>query len=76
MGVRRYAAGVHRRRPLTSRGARELGERERVEGLDPDDEAARWLHEHDPEPEPPTPKAASKSKHLHRWRQQQARKER
>jgi hypothetical protein len=61
-----------RKRPLTSRGAERVGERERAVGLDPDDEAARWLEEHDPKPEPKTPKAARKSKALHRWRQRQA----
>jgi hypothetical protein len=64
---------MRRKRPLTSEGARKLGDRERAIGLDPDDEAARWLQEHDPEPEPTPPKAAAKSKELHRWRQRQAR---
>jgi hypothetical protein len=63
------------KRPLSSRGAKKLAERERRVGLEPDDEAARWLEEHDPKPEPP-PKSAGKSKELHRWRQQQARGER
>jgi hypothetical protein len=58
-----------RKRRLTSRGARKLGERERTTGLDPDDEATRWLERHDPEPEPETPKSARKSKLLHQWRQ-------
>jgi len=61
---------------LTSRGARKLGDRERAVGLDPDDEAARWLEEYDPPPEPATPKAAHKSKELHRWRQRQQRQQR
>jgi alkylated DNA repair protein (DNA oxidative demethylase) len=52
--------------------AERLGERERALGLDPDDEAARWLREHDPEPKPETPKSARKSKALHRWRQRKA----
>jgi hypothetical protein len=64
------------KRPLSSRGAKKLAERERRVGLEPDDEAARWLEEHDPKPEPPPPKSAGKSKELHRWRQQQARGER
>jgi hypothetical protein len=62
---------VSRKRPLTSRAAQRLGERERAAGLDPDDEAARWLQEHDPEPEPEVSKSAKKSKALHRWRQRQ-----
>jgi hypothetical protein len=59
------------KRPLTSRGAQKLGDRERMVGLEPDDDAARWLHENDPEPEPKQPKSASKSNLLHRWRQGQ-----
>jgi hypothetical protein len=37
-------------------------------GLEPDDEAGRWLAEHGPPPEPSPPESASKSKNLHRWR--------
>ena len=48
-----------------------LGERERALGLDPEDEASRWLDAHDPKPEPRPPKAATKSKTLHRWRRRQ-----
>ena len=59
-------------RRLTSEGARKLGEREREVGLDPDDDAARWLAENDPRPEPSPPKSAHKSKGLHRWRQRQS----
>jgi hypothetical protein len=67
---------VSRRRPLTHRGAKRLGERERELGLDPDDEAARWLAEHAP-PEPPTTsESARKSKLLHQWRHRQQRRER
>jgi hypothetical protein len=64
---------VHRPR-LTSRGAQKLGERERALGLDPEDEASRWLEEHDPKPEPKPPKATTKSKTFHRWRRRQHRK--
>jgi hypothetical protein len=64
---------MSRKRPLTSRGAQKLGERERMVGLEPDDDAARWLQDNDPKPEPKQPKSASKSKLLHRWRQSQQR---
>jgi hypothetical protein len=64
-----------RKRPLTREGAEKLGERERATGLDPDDDAARWLAEHDPKPESQPPKSAHKSKALHRWRQRQQRPE-
>jgi hypothetical protein len=58
---------------LTSKSAKELGERERTVGLDPEDEATRWLDEHDPPAKPQPPKAANKSKALHQWRQRQQR---
>jgi hypothetical protein len=64
---------VSQKRPLTSKGAKKLGERERTVGLDPEDEATRWLDEHGPPSPPRVPKAASKSKVLHRWRQRQQR---
>ncbi len=59
------------KRQLSARGVQKLTERERAIGLEPEDEAARWLEEHDPPPQPVTPKAATKSKALHRWRQRQ-----
>jgi hypothetical protein len=52
---------------LTHDGAKRRGERERQAGLDPDDEAARWLEEHDPPPPQPESKSRFKSKALHRW---------
>ena len=57
-----------RKRPLTSRGAKTLAEREREVGLENDDEAAKWLAKHDPQPAPTLSKAARKSKTLHQWR--------
>ena len=53
--------------------AKRRGERERKVGLDPEDEAARWLAEKDaPQPEPES-KSRFKSKDLHRWRERQKR---
>jgi hypothetical protein len=56
---------------LTNEGARKRAEKERAAGLEPDDDAARWLDEHDPKPAPKPKKF--KSKELHRWRQRQER---
>jgi hypothetical protein len=53
---------------LTKEQALRRAERERQSGLDPDDEAARWLEEHDPKPPTPESKSRFKSKELHRWR--------
>jgi hypothetical protein len=64
---------VGRKRPLTNKGAKKLGERVRSVGLEPEDDATRWLDEHDPPPKPQPPKAASKSKALHQWRRRQER---
>jgi hypothetical protein len=61
-----------KRRP-SEEAARRRGERERQTGLDPEDEAARWLEEHDPPPAPPPSKSKFKSPELHRWRQKQQR---
>jgi hypothetical protein len=58
---------------LTSEAARRRAARERATGLEPDDDAARWLDEHDPPPQQPPSKAKFKSKELHRWRQRQER---
>lgn len=66
-------ASMARKPPISSHKAQKMGERERAAGLDPDDEAARWLAEHDAPPAPQTPKAAHKNKQLHRWRQRQGR---
>ena len=57
------------KRPLTSKGAARRAERERQVGLDPEDEAARWLAEQDPPKPPPVSKSLTKSKALHRFRQ-------
>ena len=56
-------------RKLTQEGAKKRAERERQAGLDPEDNAAKWLEEHDPKPTPPESKSRFKSKELHRWRQ-------
>jgi hypothetical protein len=60
-------------RDVTRGAAERLGKRERAVGLDPDDDAAKWLAEHDPPPPSEQPKAALKSKVLHQWRRRQQR---
>jgi len=62
---------VAAKRGLTHTGAQKRGERERQAGLDPADDAARWLGEHDPPPAPAPSKSLFKSKELHRYRQRQ-----
>jgi hypothetical protein len=59
---------------MNRKRAQRVAERDRNVGLEPDDQAAKWLEEHAPKEEPPRPKAAHKSKTLHRWRQQQQQK--
>jgi hypothetical protein len=58
---------------LTEKGAQRRGERERTAGLEPEDEAARWLEEHDSTPQPEPSKSLFKSKELHRWRKARGR---
>ena len=58
-------------RKPTQEGAKKRADRERQTGLDPDDEAAKWLEEHDQKPPPPESKSRFKSKELHRWRRRQ-----
>jgi hypothetical protein len=65
-----------RQRPLKSGSVKKLSERERATGLDPEDDASKWLQEHAPPPPPAVPKGATKSKALHRWRQEQLKKKR
>jgi hypothetical protein len=57
------------RHRLTEQGAKRRAARERTVGIDPEDEAARWLEEQDPEPPLEPSKSLFKSKELHRWRQ-------
>jgi hypothetical protein len=59
------------KRGPTSTSVQKRAERERLTGLDPDDEAGRWLAERDPAPPPELSKSATKSKVLHQWRRRQ-----
>jgi hypothetical protein len=70
------SAPMARQRPLKSGSVKKLSERERATGIDPEDDASKWLQERDPPSLPAVPKAATKSKALHRWRQQQLKKKR
>ena len=65
------SAGLSRRPRISHRGAEKLGERERSLGLEPDDEAARWLAEHEQKPPVEAPKSERKSKLLHRWKRRE-----
>jgi hypothetical protein len=62
-----------KRRPFDSKKIERQSERERNVGLDPEDDAAKWLREHDAKPPPATPKRASKNKPLHQWRRREER---
>ena len=61
---------------LTPRGVEKMRQREASAGMDPDDDAARWLAEHAPPPPPKAPKSAKKSVTLHRFRQRREREDR
>jgi hypothetical protein len=63
------------KRPRKSSSVQKLSERERATGLDPEDDASKWLQHHDPPPPPALPKSATRSKALHRWRQEQLKKQ-
>lgn len=50
-------------------------DRERLVGIDPEDDAGRWLAEHEPTVPFGAPKRATKSKLLHQWRQRELQKQ-
>jgi hypothetical protein len=53
---------------MRKNSVKRMREREAQVGLDPEDEAARWLAENEPKPAADEPKAARKSKLLHQFR--------
>jgi hypothetical protein len=61
------------KKPLTRQGVDRMRKREASVGLEPEDEAAKWLEEHGPKPAPPESKSKFKSKTLHNWKLQQGR---
>jgi hypothetical protein len=61
---------VTRKPQLSQRKVERMREREASVGVDPEDEAARWLAENDPPPAQKAPKSLGKNKLLHRWRSQ------
>jgi hypothetical protein len=56
------------KRQISRQKVAKMREREAAVGLDPEDEAARWLAEHDPPPAAAESKSARKAKLLHQFR--------
>ena len=57
---------------ISKRRVEKMREREARVGMDPDDEAARWLAEHDEPPPADESKRSRKSKLLHQYRNRKA----